>query len=122
MVMRMLAFIVARRVLALIGLGPSSDATNSVAVARPRVDVYAFLADFENIPQWHYAISRAWKVSDGTVRVGSTYRQTRTVPKHAEEIVEVTEYDLDRRLPYRAHSGHSHCGRPTGSRTLATPR
>jgi uncharacterized protein YndB with AHSA1/START domain len=79
--------------------------TNTVAVARPRVEVYAYLADFENIPQWNYAISRTWKVSDGPVRVGSTYRQTRTIPNQTEETFEVTEYDPDRSLAIQGTLG-----------------
>jgi uncharacterized protein YndB with AHSA1/START domain len=72
--------------------------TNAVSVARAPGDVFAFLAQFENIPQWNHAISRTWKVSDGPVGVGSTYRQERTVPSHTEETFQVTEYDPDRRL------------------------
>jgi hypothetical protein len=72
--------------------------TNAVTVARAPGDVFAFLAQFENIPQWNYAIRRTWKVSDGPVGVGSTYRQERTVPSHTEETFQVTEYDPDRRL------------------------
>jgi len=72
--------------------------TNTVTVARASGDVFAFLAQFENIPQWNYAIDRTWKVSDGPVGVGSIYRQQRTVPSHTEETFQVTEYDPDRRL------------------------
>ena len=72
--------------------------TNTVTIARAPVDVFAFLAQFENIPQWNYAISRTWKVSDGPVGVGSTYRQERTVPSRTEETFEVTEYDPHRGL------------------------
>jgi carbon monoxide dehydrogenase subunit G len=72
--------------------------TNTVTVERAPADVFAFLAEFENIPQWNYAIARTWKVSDGPVGVGSTYRQERTVPNHTEEAFQVTEYEPDRRL------------------------
>lgn len=72
--------------------------TNSVSVRRNAVDTFEYLARFENIPQWNYAISRTWKVSEGPVGVGSTYRQERTVPSHAEETFEVTEFEPDRRL------------------------
>lgn len=72
--------------------------TNTVSVRRNAVDTFEYLARFENIPQWNYAISRTWKVSEGPVGVGSTYRQERTVPSHAEETFEVTEFEPDRRL------------------------
>jgi uncharacterized protein YndB with AHSA1/START domain len=72
--------------------------TNTVTVERTPADVFAFLAEFENIPQWNYAIARTWKVSDGPVGVGSTYHQERTVPNHTEEAFRVTEYEPGRRL------------------------
>jgi uncharacterized protein YndB with AHSA1/START domain len=79
--------------------------TNTITVMRQPVDVFAFLGQFENIPQWNYAISRTWKVSDGPVGVGSTYRQARTVPSHTEETFEVTEYEPDRRLAIKGTLG-----------------
>lgn len=72
--------------------------TNTVTVERAPADVFAFLAEFENIPQWNYAIARTWKVSDGPVGVGSTYHQERLVPNHTEEAFHVTEFEPDRRL------------------------
>jgi carbon monoxide dehydrogenase subunit G len=72
--------------------------TNTVTVERAPADVFAFLAEFENIPQWNYAIARTWKVSDGPVGVGSTYHQERTVPSHTEEAFRVSAYEPDRRL------------------------
>ena len=31
---------------------------NTVTIARPADEVFAFLADFGNIPAWNYAIAR----------------------------------------------------------------
>lgn len=99
--------------------------TNTVTVMRAPVDVFAFLARFENIPQWNYAISRTWQVSDGPVGVGSTYRQERTVPSHAEESFEVTEFDPDRRLAIEGTLGPfaarlTYRLEPIGDATLVT--
>jgi carbon monoxide dehydrogenase subunit G len=99
--------------------------TNTVTVARAPVEVFAFLAHFENIPQWNYAISRTWKVSDGPGGLGSTYRQERTVPSRTEEAFEVTEYDPDRRLAIEGTLGPfaarlSYQLEQTGDATLIT--
>jgi uncharacterized protein YndB with AHSA1/START domain len=72
--------------------------TNTIAIHRRPADVFAFLAQLENLPQWNYAISETRKVSAGPVGVGSKYVQTRTVPSRSEEAFEVTEYEPDRRL------------------------
>ena len=72
--------------------------TNTVVIDRPPALVFAYLADLENLPRWNYAIQETRKITSGPVKVGSRYRQTRTVPVRSEESVEVTEYDPGRRL------------------------
>jgi hypothetical protein len=65
---------------------------NTVTIARPADEVFAFLADFGNIPAWNYAIARTVQTSPGPARVGATYRQTRTVPHRSEEGFQVTKW------------------------------
>jgi uncharacterized protein YndB with AHSA1/START domain len=72
--------------------------TNTVVIDRPPALVFAYLADLENLPRWNYAIQETRKITSGPVKVGSRYRQTRTVPVRSEESLEVTEYDPGRRL------------------------
>jgi len=86
---------------------------NTVIIRRPVEDVFAFLADFENVPKWNYAIVETRKVSPGPVGVGTTYRQTRSVPRTSEERFEVTVFEPARRLevqgrigPFRAKIGY----------------
>ena len=70
-----------------------------MTIRRPAEEVFAFLADFENIPRWNYAIEETKKASAGPVGVGTRYRQTRSVPARSVEAFEVTVFE---RLP----SGH----------------
>jgi hypothetical protein len=98
---------------------------NTVIIRRPVEDVFAFLADFENVPAWNYAILETRKVSPGPVGVGTTYHQTRSVPRRSEESFEVTVFEPARRLevqgeigPFRARL--SYVLEPTGSRTRLT--
>ena len=71
---------------------------NVVDVECPIEDVFAYLADFENVPSWNYAIAETEKTSDGPVGVGTTYRQIRTLPSRSEESFEVTVYEPHRSL------------------------
>jgi carbon monoxide dehydrogenase subunit G len=71
---------------------------NAVTIRRPPHEVFEFLADFENVPKWNYAIVETRKASGGPVGVGTTYRQTRSLPSPAEETFEITEFESDRRL------------------------
>jgi carbon monoxide dehydrogenase subunit G len=98
---------------------------NTVIIRRPVEDVFAFLANFENVPKWNYAIVETKKVSPGPVGVGTTYRQTRSVPRTSEERFEVTVFEPARRLevqgqigPFRAKIGY--LLEPTGGATRLT--
>ncbi|HZD01979.1 MAG TPA: SRPBCC family protein [Actinomycetes bacterium] len=79
---------------------------NTVIIRRPVTDVFAFLADFENLPKWNYAIAETRKVSAGPVGVGTTYRQTRSVPSRSEEGFEVTAFEPARQLLGRCPGRH----------------
>ncbi len=86
---------------------------NTVTIQRPAEEVFAFLADFENIPMWNYAIEETSKASAGPVGVGTRYRQTRSVPGRSVEDFEVTVFEPARRLaiqgqigPFRARIGY----------------
>jgi len=47
---------------------------NTVTIARPAEEAFAFIADFGNIPAWNYAIARIVQTSPGQVGAGATYR------------------------------------------------
>lgn len=74
------------------------DFTNSVLIKQSRHDVFAFLADFENVPKWNYAITETRKASPGPVAVGTRYRQVRSLPSPREEGFQVTAFEPDQRL------------------------
>lgn len=78
---------------------------NTVRIDRPVEDIFEFLAEFENIPKWNYAIAETNQLSDGPVGVGTIYRQVRTQPSMSEETFEVTEFEPSRRLAIRGGFG-----------------
>jgi uncharacterized protein YndB with AHSA1/START domain len=78
---------------------------NTVVIRRPIEEVFAFLADFENVPRWNYAIVKTHKVSQGPVGVGTIYQQVRSVPSRSEEHFEVTAYNPPRQLELRGQLG-----------------
>lgn len=71
---------------------------NVVIIERAREEVFAFLADFENVPRWNPAIEVTRKTTPGAVGVGTTYRQVRSVPRRIEEEFEIAVFDPPRRL------------------------
>jgi uncharacterized protein YndB with AHSA1/START domain len=79
--------------------------TNTITIARPIAEVFAFLTRFENVPRWNYAISETRKTSLGPVDVGARYEQTRTLPSRRTETFEVTAYEPDQTLAIRGTFG-----------------
>lgn len=43
---------------------------NTITIRRPPAEVFAYLADFENVPAWNYAIVETRKLSQAPVGVG----------------------------------------------------
>ena len=78
---------------------------NTVTIQRPAEEVFVFLADFENIPIWNYAIDDTSKASAGPVGVGTRYRQTRSVPGRSTEEFEVTVFRPASRLAIHGQIG-----------------
>jgi uncharacterized protein YndB with AHSA1/START domain len=78
---------------------------NTVTIARPADEVFAFLADLRNIPKWNYAIARTVQTSAGPAAVGATYRQTRTIPRRGEESLEITVFEPPTRLAVQGQIG-----------------
>jgi uncharacterized protein YndB with AHSA1/START domain len=75
-----------------------SSFTNSVTIDRPARDVFAFLADLENVPRWNHAITQTRKTTPGNVGVGTTYEQTRSIPARSREQLTITEFEPDRHI------------------------
>ncbi len=79
--------------------------SNTVLIERPPQEVFEFVADLENVPRWNYAIVETRKTSAGPVRVGTTYRQIRSVPSTSEESLRVTELEPDGRFAVQGDLG-----------------
>ncbi|MGD8490264.1 MAG: SRPBCC family protein [Anaerolineae bacterium] len=68
---------------------------NRIVIDRPVEEVFAFVADFENVPKWNYYVLEVNKTSAGPLGVGTTYHQTR---KTDEQDFGVIEYEPTERV------------------------
>src|SRR5712691_7150413 len=86
---------------------------NTVTIAWPADEVFAFLADLRNIiMEWNYAIARTVQTSPGPAGVGASYRQTRTIPRRSEESLQITVFEPPSRPRPGARPGRSPRSRP----------
>ena len=62
----------------------------TIRINRPVAEVFAFLADLENLPKWNYYVLEVRKLSDGPIGIGTTYHQVR---KTDEQELRITELE-----------------------------
>jgi len=86
---------------------------NTVTIMRPAEEVFAYLADAENLPRWNYAIEQTRKITAGPVGAGTVYRQTRTIPSRSQEEFEIVVFQPPGQLvldgtfgPFRARTSY----------------
>jgi uncharacterized protein YndB with AHSA1/START domain len=68
-------------------------------IARPPAEVFAFLANAENMPHWRTGLQQVRQVSEGPPRKGTQYRFVREKPR-VESTMEWVEFEQDRRLAW----------------------
>lgn len=105
------------------------DVTVSAEISRPIDEVYAFVAEMENEPQWHTDILEAERLTEGEIGVGTNYRvRFRPQPMSPSEgTVEIVEFDPVHRIVSRSDMGNmkptlTHVLEETNSGTLITRR
>jgi carbon monoxide dehydrogenase subunit G len=71
---------------------------NTLHIDRPLTKVFAFLADFENIPKWNYYVLNVRKLTAGPIGIGTTYHQVR---KTDEQDFRVIDFEPDHQVTVR---------------------
>jgi len=91
------------------------EESNTVTIARPAGEVFAFLANAENDTQWRGRVIEMTRTSGQGV--GTTYRQIVAGPggRRIDADGEITEIVADQRIAFRTTKGPV---RPTGSYEL----
>lgn len=78
----------------------------SAVINRPVEDVFAYVTDVENEPQWISEVMKVRMTSDGPVGVGTTYDNI--VQFLGREIVdphEVVQYEPNSKFAFKSYSG-----------------
>jgi uncharacterized protein YndB with AHSA1/START domain len=75
-------------------------------ISEPPRTVFAFLADPANMTRWYEAVEQVALRPGSRVGKGSRFQLTRSLPGgRAVNVVEITEYEPDRRLTLESRSG-----------------
>jgi uncharacterized membrane protein len=69
--------------------------TNQIIIQRPVAEVFAFVADFENVPKWNYYVRSVTQTSRGEPSLGITYHQVR---KSDQQDFAIREYQPGNRV------------------------
>ncbi len=78
---------------------------HSITINRPAEQVFAFVTQFENFPQWQVGMMQA-KVSAGAIGVGTQIAVTRKfLNQQVEGTVEVTDYQPNKSLAIKTAAG-----------------
>ncbi len=78
----------------------------SVVINRPVKEVFAFLEDPANDPQWQSGLLEAEYTSEGPLGVGTTAREVRKLlGRRIESTYEITEYEPDSKMALKTTSG-----------------
>ena len=76
----------------------------TITIHRPVDEVFAYLADFEHAPKYVSGQRAGHKTSAGPTQIGTTFATTSKLLRRSTTN-EITEYEPDRRLAWKATSG-----------------
>jgi uncharacterized protein YndB with AHSA1/START domain len=81
-------------------------AEQSAIIDRPIEDVFAFVGDQTNTPQWQAGLVEVRRTSDGPIGVGTTHTLVRTfMGRRMEADNEYVAYEPNKRIAFRTTSG-----------------
>jgi uncharacterized protein YndB with AHSA1/START domain len=82
----------------------NSRLQRSITIKRPIEDVFAFVSNSENRPEWMH-VTEVKKLTKGPIGVGTTFSSVVDTPERRwESTLEVVEYQPGERYAFRAES------------------
>ena len=78
----------------------------SLDIRRSPSDVFAFIADFRNMPRWYEAVEQVTATTSASAGTGTQFRMVRSLPGGpAHNDVEVTTYQPDSEVAFASING-----------------
>jgi uncharacterized protein YndB with AHSA1/START domain len=84
---------------------------DTFTVARSPEDVFAFMAEPENLAKWQTVKTYVTPLTEGPTRLGSRFREgTKVGPRRWDQVVEVTEFESGRVFGVKVTEGPQSSG------------
>jgi uncharacterized membrane protein len=79
---------------------------DSIVINRPVEEVFAYLADISNWPQWNEAVGNVAQTPPGALAVGTTLRgASEVMGRIMERSSEILEYEPNKKVAQKMHVG-----------------
>lgn len=103
------------------------DETHTVTINRPVNEVFDFVADPSNEPDWHYDVKEVLRPKDGPYQLGETFQWVIKFGSTNTYSAEITGFEPNRFIEVTALEGPvlpvlTHTFQPEGDRTRYTRR
>lgn len=79
--------------------------SDAIVIARPPREVFAFVADLNNIPKWQAEVVTSKVITPGPTKVGTRFTEdVKMGPRRVTATCEVTEFAADQMMAFKADS------------------
>lgn len=80
----------------------------SILFHRPVQEVFDYLSDFQNGPQWQTGLLGVGRITEGPIGVGTRFTSVRkAMGRKMESGIEFTDFELNKKFTIKSYSGSS---------------
>lgn len=78
----------------------------SIIIDRPVEEVFAYVSDLQNSPQWQNGVLEARRTTKGALGVGTQYTSVRKfMGRRMEAVIEFVAYEPNKKIAFKSTSG-----------------
>jgi hypothetical protein len=77
--------------------------TNTIFIEQSLHTTFSFVSNFRNLPQWNYAVIKSEQISEGSLGIGSAFKQQRQfMGRILVDSFIITKYEVDSMVTIRS--------------------
>jgi len=79
-----------------------------ITINRPIEEVFAYVSDLQNGPQWQPALVEARRITEGPLGIGTQFTGVRKfMGRRMESVIQYTTYEPNKKIAFKSISGSS---------------